>query len=99
MDRRLQLHELLLTFADNVYFQEPERQGMVYPAILYQPDYEYRTHANNATYGLVDRWQVTIMDEDPDSAIRQRLRMLPLCVFDRHFRTSGLNHFIYSLYY
>lgn len=98
-DRRLALSALLHTFTDNVYYQEPENTKMAYPAILYRPDYEERSYADNLTYGLMDRWQVTIIDEDPDSALRQAFRMLGGCAFDRHFRTEGLNHFIYTLYF
>ena len=98
-DRRLSLHDLLLSYADNVYFQAPENIKMKYPAILYRPDEEVRKHANNGAYGLVDGWEITIIDKDPDSPIRQALRTLPLCSFERMFRTEGLNHFIYSLYY
>jgi hypothetical protein len=98
MDRRLQLSEYLHTIAPNVYFQPPSNIVMQYPAIVYEPDFEERNYANNGTYGLHDRWQVTIIDRDPDSEIRQAFRQSPMCAFDRSFRTEGLNHFIYSLY-
>lgn len=99
MEKRLQLHELFLTFCDNVYFQEPENLKMRYPSIIYHPDVEDRKFASNGTYNLTDGYQVTVIDEDPDSLIRKQLRQMPLCVFVRSFRTEGLNHFIYTLYY
>lgn len=95
-DRRLELSALLNSLCDNVYFQEPGDDKLVYPAILYRPVDENRQHANNATYILTDEWQVTIIDRDPDSPLRQRYRMLQGVSFDRHFRTQGLNHFVYK---
>lgn len=99
MGRRLALHDLLLTFCDNVYFQAPENVIMQYPAILYEPADEIREHANNNIYGLTESWELTIIDYDPDSPIRENVRMLPMCSFDRFFRTQGLNHFVYTLNY
>lgn len=99
MDRRLELSTYLHTFTNNVYFQPPENVSLKYPAIIYHPDFEDRKHANNDTYTIQDRWLVTIIDQDPDSDIRKEFRKSPKCNFNRSFRTSGLNHFIYSLYY
>lgn len=99
MGTRLQLHELLLTFADNVYFQPPENVKMQYPAIIYHPDIEARKFAGNSTYDLRDGYLVTIIDQAPDSLVREAFRRLPLCSYNRSFRTDGLNHFIYTLYY
>lgn len=99
MERRLKLSEFLHNFCDNVYFQPPENIQMAYPAIVYSPDSENRMHANNDTYDIKDRYQVTIIDSNPDSPIRMAFRRSPFCSFSRSFRTDGLNHFIYSLYY
>lgn len=100
MERRLELSQFLHTLCDNIYYQPPENITMKYPCIVYESDFEDRKHANNSTYNLRDRWQVTVIDQDPDSDIRKALRNSPLMLsFDRSFRTEGLNHFIYSLYY
>lgn len=99
MERRLELSELLHTFCDNVYYQPPENIQMRYPAIVYVPDQEDRKHANNGTYDIRDRYQVTIIDQNPDSPTRMALRMSNLCSFARAYRVDGLNHFVYSLYY
>ena len=99
MDRRLSFNALLRTFCDNVYFQPPENLRMKFPALVYEPDYEHREHADNKAYTLVDRYLLTVIDPDPDSELRHKVRMLPMCVFIRSFQTEGLNHFNYSLYY
>lgn len=99
MERRLELSQFLHTFCDNVYFQPPENVQMKYPAIVYTPVDENRKHANNDTYDIVDEYQVTIIDRDPDSPIRMAFRRSRLCSFSRSFPADGLNHFIYSLHY
>lgn len=98
-DRRLKLHAELLKVCDNVYFQPPSNVKMRYPCIVYSPSSEKREHANNKAYQINDAYQITIIDQDPDSDIRHRLRVLPLISFNRQFATEGLNHFIYTLYY
>lgn len=99
MDRRLELHAKLLTVCDNVYFQPPSNVKMRYPCIVYSPSSEDRNHANNNTYHINDAYQITIIDPNPDSIIRQSLRVLPLISFNRHASTEGLNHFYYTLYF
>ena len=101
MGNRLELSTLLHSLTDNVYFQEPENNRMVYPAILYKTSDEETRHANNRPYSSFDEYEVTIMDYDPDSELRQAFRDLRIsgCSFDRAMRVDGLNHYIYSLYY
>ena len=101
MGNRLELSTLLHSLTDNVYFQEPENNRMVYPAILYKTSDEETRHANNRPYSSFDEYEVTIMDYDPDSELRQAFRDLRIsgCSFDRVMRVDGLNHFIYSLYF
>ena len=96
---RLDLSSVLRALTPHVYFQPPENVQMQYPAIVYVPDYENKLHANNGSYSIVDRYQVTIIDPDPDSELRKRFRQLPMCSYDRAYRSNGLNHFVYSLNY
>lgn len=99
MGTRLQLSALLNSLCENVYFQAPENVKMQYPAIEYHPDDEIRQHADNRTYLLTDKYQVTIMDRDPDSPIRAAFRQLPGVDFVRHDVFDELNQFIYTLNY
>lgn len=99
MGQRLQLHELLKTLCNNVYFQEPDKALMVYPAIVYKRDYSDTKFANNAVYARKKRYQVTVIDRNPDSAIPDLVENLPLCSFDRFFPVDGLNHTAFKLYF
>lgn len=97
MDRRLQLHSLLKTITENVYFQPPTTQ--VYPCIVYQMDNAWTQFADNSPYRYTKRYQVTIIDRDPDSTIPNKIAALPQSSFNRFFVADNLNHFVYTLYF
>lgn len=84
---------------DNVYFQAPENIMMKYPCILYQVDNVKEEYANNEVYLDKERYQVTVIDPDPDGILRKKVKLLSLCRFSRHFRADNLNHYVYNLYY
>lgn len=97
--RRLLLQQLLLRIAPNVYFQPPENHKMKYPCIVYERDQQDAKFADGIPYSRTDRYQVTVIDPDPDSDIRIKVASLPLSAFQRHYAKDQLNHDIYSLYY
>lgn len=101
MDRRLSLHNLLVDTlgSSNVYFQPPESIKMQYPAIVYSRDYVDTNHANNRPYHQTDRYQIILIDQDPDSEIIQKLKALPMCEYDRHYAADNLNHDVFTIYY
>lgn len=97
MDRRLELHDILKELTDNVYFQPPTT--MVYPCILYQLDDVRTEFADNNPYRIKPRYQVTVIDRDPDSSIPGKVAALPTSAFDRFFVAENLNHFVFVLYF
>jgi len=97
--RRLQLHDLLLTLAAHVYFQQPSNVQMAYPCILYMRDSADTEFADNKPYRYTQRYMVTVIDEDPDSVIPAKLAALPQCTYDRHYVADGLHHDVYHLYF
>lgn len=101
MGTRLDLQTLLenLLGSGNVYFQPPENIQMIYPAIVYNRDFQKTEHADNIPYSWAIRWQVTIIDKDPDSPILTKMANLPKTVFVRHFVSDSLNHDIYDVYF
>lgn len=82
-----------------VYFQPPENVQMVYPCIVYQRDYAVTQFADNKPYSHKKRYQVTIIDEDPNSEIPDKIAALPLSSFNRFFPSDNLNHDIYNVYF
>lgn len=97
--QRLELHMLLETFADNVYYQAPSSQQMQYPCIRYQLDALNVKFADNHPYRQKWRYQVTVMDLDPSSPIKDKVADLPLCSFNRFYTADSLNHFVFDLFF
>lgn len=99
-DRRLELHELLLTMgASKVYFQPPGKERMVYPCIVYKRARANTIYADDAPYNVTRAYNVTVIDEDPDSPIVEKMMGLRLCSHERHFVSDNLHHDVFILYY
>lgn len=96
---RMQLHELLLTFVPNVYFQPPANVQMKYPCIVYNVDSLDSKFADNGPYLHTKRYLVTGIDPDPDSAIFDLISALPLCSFSQRFVVDNLYHSAFSLFF
>ena len=83
----------------NVYFQPDKDEAMEYPCIVYEIDDDFALMADNGPYSLFDRYQVTLLDLNPDSPVKRRLRSIQHSSFSRHFATSGLNHDVFVIYH
>lgn len=101
MGRRLLLHQLLINTSgiDHVYFQPPETLKMEYPCIVYKRTSAITRFANDFPYLCEMRYQVIVIDPNPDSEIPEKIAALQKCVFDRHYTADNLNHDVYEIYY
>lgn len=101
MAQRLELQKLLVELlgSKNVYFQPPPTQKMQYPCILYSRYDLNMEFADNTPYKNKTRYQVTIIDTNPDSDIPKKVAALPMCSFDRFFTADNLNHDVYNLFF
>lgn len=72
---------------------------MEYPCIVYERDHADTKFAGNRPYSFRQRYQVTLIAKDPDSDILDKIRALPLCLYDRGYAANNLNHDIFALYY
>lgn len=102
MASRLELHERLckLLGSRNVYFQPPDNIRMKYPAIRYKLSDIDRLSANNKTYRLVNGYEVTYIDENPDSEMPKKiLEEFPMSSFDRWYAADNLNHWVFKIFY
>lgn len=72
---------------------------MEYPCIVYARDYALTRFAGNLPYTRTKRYQVTVIDRDPDSDIPDRVASLPMCTFNRFFTSENLNHDVFNLYF
>lgn len=101
MDRRLELQALLeaLLGSSNVYFQPPASVQMAYPCIIYKRDDRAVSFADNRPYKSMKRYQLTVVDRDPDSEIPDKVADLPFCSFERFFTADNLNHDVFTIYF
>lgn len=82
----------------NVYFQPPT-SGMVYPCIKYERNDSFSRYADNLKFLLYKRYDLTVIDRNPDSLIPDQVETLPHSRFDRFYVADGLNHFVFNLYF
>lgn len=99
MAQRLQLQTVLESLCSHVYFQPPANVQIQYPCIVYQRDNAHTEFAGNSPYRYSKRYQVTVIDRDPDSNVPDKVAALPACIFNRYFAVDGLNHDVFNLYF
>ena len=99
MAQRLQLHQLLETFTENVYFQPPTNVQLKYPCIIYKRDFANTEFADDKPYNFKIRYMVTIIDPNPDSEIPSKVASMPLSLFNRFYTADNLNHDVYNVYF
>ena len=102
MERRLDLNRKLreILGSDYVYFNPPENVKMHYPCITYSRDNSTHVFADNSMYQHFKRYQLTVIDRDPDSDISDRLlKAFEYCSFIRFYVYDELNHWVLRLFY
>ena len=101
MNNRIELQSLLedVLGSRQVYFQPPANVAMKYPAIVYSRNRIDNTHANDEIYKQEISYSVTVIDQNPDSEIVAKVSRLPMCRFDRHYKSDNLNHDVFTLYF
>jgi len=98
MDRS-ELHQVLKAITSNVYFQPPSNVALQYPCIVYQRDYADTKFADNSPHRITRRYQVMVVDRDPDSAIPAKIAELPMSTFNRFFAADDLNHDVFTVFF
>ncbi|WIC89916.1 tail terminator [Gordonia phage Hydrus] len=96
---RLELQQVLKDIVPNVYFQPPNGLSMTYPCIIYARDTMDVSYADNGPYRHAIRYEVTVVDQNPDSEIVQKVANLPLTSHNRFFTSDNLNHDVFTLYF
>ena len=101
MNNRIELQSLLedVLGSRQVYFQPPANVAMKYPAIVYSRNRIDNTHANDEIYKQEISYSITVIDQNPDSEIVAKVSRLPMCRFDRHYKSDNLNHDVFTLYF
>jgi hypothetical protein len=101
MGQRIDLQALLVGILEtnNVYFQPPPTVQMKYPCIVYRRDSANTTFAGDKPYHHAKRYQVIVIDTDPDSDIPGKIAALPMCSYDRFYTADNLNHDVFNLFF
>lgn len=82
-----------------VAYNPPSSTKLKYPCILYKLIDMPSTHADNSPYRVSHMYEVTVIDPDPNSELRERVSRLPTANLVRPFVSDNLNHYIFRLYY
>ena len=96
---RTSLQALLESITEHVYFQPPNSIQMQFPCIRYERSGSELEHADNRLYTHTKRYQVTVIDRNPDSQLPDQVITLPRCSFDRYFAVDELNHYVFTLFF
>lgn len=80
------------------YFSPPSDIQMSYPCICYSLSRYTYQKADNQDYLGGKTYTVTVIDEDPDSEIPDKVKeRLAYCTFDRSYVADGLNHYVFTI--
>ena len=101
MASRIELQEKLeeLLGSSNVYYQPPASVKMEYPAIRYSRKDVDKKSADNAAYTLTNCYEIIVIDSKPDNKVIEKLLSLPMCSYDRPYKSDNLNHDVLTLYF
>lgn len=101
MGTRLELHAELcgIMNGSNVYFQPPDGLRLQYPCIVYSLDRVETDHADNMPHHHRKKYQVTLIDRDPESEALMKLADLPTSSHNRRFVSDNLYHDVFTIYY
>lgn len=84
---------------EEAYIQAPTT-GMKYPCIMIERDQQSRVNfADNLKYLFKKGYTLIVVDRNPMSLIPDLVEALPHSRFDRYYRTNGLHHFAFQIFY
>ena len=100
MGTRLALHNKLLAFLPNVYFQPPANIQMTYPCIVYNKTGKIRHFAADVIYLSQQEYSVMVIEKNPDSDVADLIeRFFQSCVISQYYTVDNLSHTTLNLYY
>lgn len=93
--------EFVMNGRGKVYFLPEENIGLKYPCIVYELSDEQFSRSNNRVYVSFDYYDVTIIDPDPTSTIKDDLvrHGFSSIRFDRRYKSNNLYHTVYKICY
>lgn len=107
MGRRLDLHYKIQSAYESatgkssekrIYFQPPASVQLSYPCVLYKLTDMPPAYANNFPYKIEHAYELTVIDSDPNSPLREKIAKFPLCRFIRAYESDNLHHYVFQIY-
>ena len=107
MGRRLDLHHTLRDLyekttgkysEDKVYYQPPSNLRLSFPCIIYKLTEMPPHHADNRLYRIEHMYELTVIDSEPNSLLREEIANLQNCRFVRSFESDNLHHYVFHIY-
>lgn len=83
----------------NVYYQPPASLVMKYPAIVYSRVDIQKDYADDSIYNKYNKYQIIVIDVNPDSLFVDKVAELPLCRYVRPYIADNLNHTVFEIYF
>jgi hypothetical protein len=104
MGRRQDFHAILVSLFDPgvkacVKYQPGPSVTLTYPCMVYKLNDMPSIWANNLPYHWEHRYELQVIDRDPDSKLREKVIALPMCRFARSFVADNLHHYVFDIYY
>lgn len=99
MTDREDLHDILVEIlgSSNVYFNPPEGLKIKYPAIVYHRNKISHKCADDVSYIKTVSYTVTVIDDDPDSEIVDKMSEYFNCEHSTNFTSDGMNHDVFII--
>lgn len=83
-----------------VYYQPPENLKLTYPCIVFERNDAYIHHADNVSYNIMKRYSVTLITKTADNdEYLDKILDLPMCSMEREFKSDGLVHDLFNIYF
>lgn len=107
MGRRLELHHKLQQVFETatgksgngrVFYQPTSDTKLTYPCLLYKLSDIPIDHANNLPYMVNHSYDLTVIDRDPVSPLREAIALLPYCSMTRIYEADNLHHYVFRIY-
>lgn len=101
MEGRLELHNILKSLTQNVYYEPADGQQLVYPCIVYNRQSLDNKRANNANLYVGNiNYNVTYMSRNGGvTMMKNLLKALPSASLTSIMTTQGIYHETYSVYF
>lgn len=100
MGDRVKLHNELLRFIPNAYFQPPSNIQMTYPCIVYSKSERDVRFGNDKRYLIKQAYRLMLIERVPDSGVADAIEgAFQNCAIEQYYTVDNLNHTIIKLYY